>query len=411
MKKLTINSSLKTLFLRVSSVNKTEKGDVIYTYDDFKKMVNEFVDRYPKTSYAYIQHDKDTSPDGPVGLHFHVYMNFNGSPVKFKYIKEAFPFGDIKESRSKNACVQYLIHKNNPEKFQYEKTEIIHNMEQDKFEAMFINDRKVSKLSDEDELVQVLNDIADMKIRRFNFSEHVNVELYSKYKTRIDNAFKYRDMLYLQDKSREIDVWFVAGDGGNGKTTIAKKYAEKQFNGVCISSSSNDPMQDYLDEDVLILDDLRDNDFSFQDLLKILDNHTKSSIKSRYNNKIFMGKLIIITSYKDLDNWYASVPLEARAQLYRRISQYVKVDDENVSFFYMDKHGNKKKFLQFKNPVKEILKQERQKLIDNKNDLATNIISSFSEFLSPETENELYNSIITDDSLIEFFEENEELPF
>ena len=40
-------------------------------------------------------------------------------------------------------------------------------------------------------------------------------------------------------------------------------------------------------EDVLILDDLRDSDFKFTDLLKILDNHTKSTVKSRYHNKAF----------------------------------------------------------------------------------------------------------------------------
>ena len=134
------------------------------------------------------------------------------------------------------------------------------------------------------------------------------------------------------DKDREITVIFCVGDTGTGKTTFSKQMAKLQNKSICISSSSNDVMQDYKGEDILVLDDLRDDNFSFTDLLKLLDNHTKSTTKSRYSNKGFIGDTIIITSYKDIIKWYPSLDDEKKTQLYRRIQfRYVFTKKEIIS--------------------------------------------------------------------------------
>ena len=54
----------------------------------------------------------------------------------------------------------------------------------------------------------------------------------------------------------------------------------------------------------IILDDLRDKAFEFEDLLKLLDNNTASSVRSRFANKVFNGKMIVITSTVPLAFWY-----------------------------------------------------------------------------------------------------------
>jgi len=100
-----------------------------------------------------------------------------------------------------------------------------------------------------------------------------------------------------------------------------------------VSSSSNDPLQDYKGEDVLVLDDLRDDSFSFADLLKILDNHTKSTSKSRYHNKNFIGDTIIITSTSPLEYWYQHVSESARQQLKRRLRTQFQLTDRSITFF------------------------------------------------------------------------------
>ncbi|MBR4296354.1 MAG: hypothetical protein IKT56_05935, partial [Clostridia bacterium] len=306
---------------------------------------------------------KDTSPDGVVPTHYHIYFKFK-SPVHFPYLKEAFPYGDIEKARSGNACVQYLIHKNNPEKTQYSKDEVISNFTQDELEYLFLNNKKLEKLNEESELADILEGIANNEIRRFNMFDYISVELYSKHRAKIENAFKYRDIKLLTNPNRSIDVIFVTGAAGNGKTTFAKSFGNG-YNGICVSSSSNDPLQDYCDQDVLILDDLRDEDFKFQDLLKILDPHTASSMKSRYNNKVFVGKLIVITSYKTLRDWYGKVPHDAKKQLYRRMSLYVQVEKEEIDIYTIDADLTKTLIATLPNVVPTLIKeQEKAKKTD-----------------------------------------------
>ena len=326
--------TMRSAFIRISATNNTKDGLVEYSKEQIKAMVEGFCDRYTNTKYAYICHDKDKSPDGTVPTHYHIYFKFK-TPVHFPYLKEAFPYGDIEKSRSANACVQYLIHKNNPEKTQYSKDEVITNFTQEQIDYLFLNNKKLEKLNEESELQEILESIANSEIRRFDMFEHISVELYSKHRTKIENAFKYRDIKLMNNPNRNIDVIFVTGAAGNGKTTFAKSFGNG-YNGVCVSSSSNDPLQDYCDQDVLILDDLRDDVFKFHDLLKILDPHTASSAQSRYSNKIFIGKLIIITSYKTLRDWYPKVPNDAKKQLYRRISLYVEVEKEEINIYTID---------------------------------------------------------------------------
>ena len=105
---------------------------------------------------------------------------------------------------------------------------------------------------------------------------------------------------------RNISVMFVTGKGGTGKTYYAKTIMQKRFgDDFCVSSASNDPWQDYLGQRGMILDDARDRNFdNFADFLKLIDNHTSSSVASRFANKVFNGELIIITSSVPLRYWY-----------------------------------------------------------------------------------------------------------
>lgn len=92
----------------------------------------------------------------------------------------------------------------------------------------------------------------------------------------------------------------MSGASGVGKTSYSQYFAEQRGYSYSVSGSSNDPLESYNGEKCLILDELRPEDWSFSDLLKLLDNNTGSMIKSRFHNKFFVGDLIIITSHYDV---------------------------------------------------------------------------------------------------------------
>ena len=188
---------------------------------------------------------------------------------------------------------------------------------------------------------------------------------------------------------RDIQVMFVTGKAGSGKTYYAKKFLKKLDYDFAISSSSNDPYQDYQGQDAIILDDVRDTVFEFQDLLKMLDNNTASSVKSRFANKVFNGKMIVITSSIPLQYWYksqsSSMPAWYKAvrtsgkedfkQLTRRISCYVIVTDDTVTVYNgLDEEGKPcGKSTVYANEVKK-LKGERKQKFD-----FTSVFDSFCE--------------------------------
>lgn len=167
------------------------------------------------------------------------------------------------------------------------------------------------------------------------------------------------------DKDRNINVIFLSGSTGVGKTTFAKKYCEANKKVPCISSASNDPLQDYKGQDVLILDDMRDDVFRFHDLLKFLDNHTKSTGKSRYHNKAFIGDTIIITSPKPIVDWYFNSSPEDKRQLYRRVRSWFKFGHEKIEAFeYDDKSSRYEKVAEMPNYI-TMSKREQAKRVLN----------------------------------------------
>ena len=110
-------------------------------------------------------------------------------------------------------------------------------------------------------------------------------------------------------------------------------------------------MEGYENEDVLIIDDGRSSIFKYSDFLKIIDPHVSTAIQSRYSNKTFVGKMIIITSYVPLYEWYRKCTdndemdkdyngSSARQQLDRRINTVIKVDKAQIKVFAHDKDGN-----------------------------------------------------------------------
>lgn len=308
--------------------------------------------------WAYILHDKDeTAP------HYHIYLNFGSSSVDTKYVAEWFGLQESCVNKVKGRSVDmllYLTHGNDSQKnkYQYSPTEVIANFD---FQAE-IEESKV---------------LGDFRIHSYAKQlEYIHSRPTSE-QSRLYNDLTKRWKLHCQwltlHPDRDIQVIFITGSGGTGKTYYAKKLLKSMDLDFCISSSNNDFMQDYLGQRAMILDDCRDKTFSsFEDCLKFLDNHTASSVQSRFTNKVFNGDYIVITSAMELHKWFRgkdangnfyNLSNEDFIQFYRRISCYVVVTHEEVhQYSELDKFGKPKGLARvFKNELCEKKPEQKPK--------------------------------------------------
>lgn len=351
--------------------------------------------------YAYILHDHDTNGDGtPKEPHYHVMVNLKtprSLSTIVKMFHEEIPaqyFGDIK-GRWGDALA-YLTHANAPEKYQYKPTAVVANFEWEP-EAHSGGGGK---------LAEVLDNIVSGKIRRFNYTKHIPADMYIKHKKEIDTAFQFRADS-IREANRDMRCIYISGGSGTGKTTYAKELAIKQGYSIFISSGSNDPLDGYEGQDCLILDDLRPSCMGLSDLLKMLDNNTASTVKSRYKNKVLECKLIIITTTLDIESFFKNVfseEPETSIQLKRRCELMIRfpksVSDDKLEVRQYDLATNKYELVGYQdNPLPKIISEDTDRKAE-----AVKTVSSLGAITPPAPPAPPAKPVLTP-------EEAEDLPF
>ena len=265
-------------------------------------------------TWAYVLHDKDVNEDGtPVEPHVHIVIELYESRqfstiggyvgVQAQYvcaIRQRRKVGKRMMSDIGGA-LSYLTHRNAPDRYQYEDTDVIANCG---YDWQTVRAKSEMSMAECKTFSRVLDGIEKGQIRRYNLYEKVSMKMYLEHKIEFDRAFEFREMKLKSDSNRSIEVVYITGEAGAGKTTVAKQYCEQHGYSYCVSGSTRDPLQDYQGEDALILDDLRPETFSLADLLKLLDLHTASSAGARYHDKWLEVRIIIITTVLPIESFY-----------------------------------------------------------------------------------------------------------
>jgi len=299
--------------------------------------------------WAYILHDKDDTRD-----HYHIYLNFGNSSCDTAMVAKWFQLGYTDEKGVEHSGEQFI------ERCKGRKTDVLlyltHGNDSQKNKHQYSPDEVIANFDFQVEIenAKILGDF-----EKYSYAEQIryvnNLPLSEKAATfsKLEKLWKLHCQCLALKTDRKLNVIFICGKGGTGKTYFAKKLLKEQKLDFCISSSSNDPFQDYMGQKGIILDDLRDDVFDLDDLLKILDNDTLSSVRSRFNNKVFNGEMIVITSPVPLVYWYKSgsivrngvmrerhIEFDTLDQLYRRINCYVVVSEKEVIMYDgVDKYG------------------------------------------------------------------------
>lgn len=255
--------------------------------------------------FAYIKHDKDTDVDGSLkSPHWHIMIRFD-NPVPTTSICNWFGvksnFLEHIKGRFADA-LEYLTHANKPDKYQYSDDEVKSNFD---FKAE-IEKTKKEKIT-EDRKNEIIDGIVKGTIREYNYTKYISAFEYVKLKKIVDDSFRYRKDMLQMDKNRNLQCLYFTGGSGTGKTTYAKYFCDQKGLSYYVSSGSNDLFDGYKGEDVVILDDIRGIHHNVSDILKILDNNTSSSVRSRYQNKFLECQYIIITSVQPPNKFFDSM--------------------------------------------------------------------------------------------------------
>lgn len=105
--------------------------------------------------YSFIKHNADTEEKTE---HYHLCLFFRRELKTFDEIKKLFPGAHIEETTSSRyfRTIQYLIHKNNPEKEQYSSFDIITNLSSEKLSEILTGDGYAFKKFEPDNIIEIL---------------------------------------------------------------------------------------------------------------------------------------------------------------------------------------------------------------------------------------------------------------
>lgn len=283
-------------------------------------------------TYAIIIHDKDILPSWELKKkHFHIVMTFKnattigavarGLGLESQYIEKI-------RTTTKSAML-YLVHRNNPEKYQYDAKDVIASFDY----VEYVDDCKPMQRRD-----SIADRIATGEIKLYNLHDYITVDEFARNRNYYNNCFLFRQSK-MKSQDRNLKCIFISGPSGCGKTTFAKDYARGLGYVSYISSWGKHPLDNYAWEECIILDDIRPQTYEYNDLLKLTDNHTDSLVGCRfYNKSIAECKLVVITSVIPIDefaNFWADWE-DTAEQLLRRFWVCIVMSKDTITYYYYD---------------------------------------------------------------------------
>lgn len=313
---------------------------------------------------ALIIHDKDISYGTKlVEPHIHGYIEFSNKKdlnvlalnlgILPQYIE---PSGRGKYGKVNSKA--YLIHAKDKDKYQYPASDV-ETFDSFDYEA-FINQNKedfekyaaTKKREKSDESLDlVLAKVYKGELTYFDIMKDDNL-----YYLMANNRQKFLEGLdifgeresvlrleALQNGEYDLTVLYIQGKPGIGKSTLARDIAlEVQgalenagLRGGSYSASSKNPFDNYSGEEILILDDLREDSLAPADWLKLFDPINSARMSARYRNKLVVPRLVIMSAYMSPKQFFGQIQEEDINQYLRRV---------NYSSEIVRKHGMEERF-------------------------------------------------------------------
>lgn len=302
----------------------------------------------------------------------------------------------------------YLIHAKDKQKHQYSPNEVLTLVGVD-YKTHFANlsnqwkigaikktaNQKIHNLSG-NQLDSVIDKILTQEI---SYDEILAVPEYQKayihnkqlfertFEIVAENKYKTFQKNITDKKIEKLSI-YIYGETGTGKTKFAKELAERIRNFIyiytgetwnAVSLASKNPFDDYNGEEIIILDDFRENTLEFNECLKVFGPNEVTPAAARYKNKKIYFHVAIITTTKRPERLFKKAKedeLENIRQFERRMGLMINAmfltDDDLDLYDLVDLDDLddyvEKKYIPKENFIDEILKKlaKAQKIKINK---------------------------------------------
>ena len=319
--------------------------------------IRELVEEEEFIEVAFIVHDKDISYGSKlVEPHIHGYIDF---PRRLDLSKVALALGVEKERvetpKSKGGrhltrinALAYLIHAKDKDKYQYPASDV-ETFDTFDYEA-FVNQNRedfekyaaTKKREKSDESLDLT--LSKIQLGELTYNDVMEDDslafLFGNNQQKFREGFNFYGerqtflrLKSLERKEYQMTVIYIQGDSDIGKSELAKHIAlqaqaklnEVGLRGDIYSASSSNPFDNYLGEDILLLDDLREDTMRASDWLKLFDPLNSARMSARYQNKLVVPRLIIMPVYMSPKLFFGRIKAEDLNQFLRRINFLVDV--------------------------------------------------------------------------------------
>ncbi|WP_242259031.1 RNA helicase domain-containing protein [Streptococcus thoraltensis] len=201
---------------------------------------------------------------------------------------------------------------------------------------------RIKNLKEADLIKEYLDLLYDGDLTLEDIEAELTGSLYAKAAARLKAVTEKRQQFLtlefinrMKQENAIKTVIYLYGKAGYGKTKLARRYAENLHANYFITGSSRDPFQGYHNQETVIIDELRQHTFHYDDLLKLLDPYNFDvMIPSRYYDKALTAKTLFITSPFSPKQLYDAIFQEQSRdnfeQLERRLACVIRVDKDTL---------------------------------------------------------------------------------
>lgn len=300
--------------------------------------------------------------------HMHMLLTFSGGKPTLSQVASAVGLESSyveppKSGRySKDNKLAYLIHAKDKDKHQYSPGEVI-TYRGESYMSIYMTRKDAWEKSKAKKNSQEASENIDWLLAQILTGKLTKSQImltdeyyatYAAYSIKCDAAFStygqrkaYQAIQAMERGDFNISVYYITGKSGSGKSYFTDLFVNglisyvHEHHGITwqkCTVASNNPLDDWDGEEVLIMDDLRGMAMSASDWLKLLDPDRANRAGTRYRNKYVVPRVIVINAERDVVEFFYFLKnigggdrSEAMDQFIRRIMNRVYVIHDTIT--------------------------------------------------------------------------------